>query len=177
MNLRWPSFKFLWLRSICPLMRSRGQQVQKSLNDIFSISTYPFLAHLAQSAKVSYCDRSMSVVRRRVSWVVCRGSCVVNISLNNFSSITNRPFVMKLCRNDPWVTLFYIPATEVNMSINEVKRSISAKIFKRLLLHNHWAIFDETLQEWPSGDLLLNSCYWGQYVYKWGQEVNKCKNL
>ena len=43
------------------------------------IMTLPLLAHLAHSAKVSFWDRAVSVVRRRASCVVRRPSCVNNL--------------------------------------------------------------------------------------------------
>ena len=48
--------------------------------------------------RVSYCDRSLSVVRRRAS-------CVVRklFYLNSFSSETAHWILTKLHRNDPWV--------------------------------------------------------------------------
>jgi len=61
--------------------------------------------------RVSYCDRSLSVVRRRPSCVVrcasCgvrRPSCVVRklFYLNIFSSETTHWILTKLHRNDPW---------------------------------------------------------------------------
>ena len=58
------------------------------------ISAYykePFLAHLAHSAKVSFWDRALSVVRRRASCVVCRAS---TIYLNIFFSDSTGPRVL-----------------------------------------------------------------------------------
>ena len=54
--------------------------------------------------RVSYCDRSLSVVRRRVSCGVRRPSCVVRklFYLNIFSSETAHWILTKLHRNDPW---------------------------------------------------------------------------
>jgi len=55
-----------------------------------------FLAHLSTKCSVSFCDLSMSVVRR---------PCVraSTISLNNISSETAYRILTKLHRNDPWV--------------------------------------------------------------------------
>ena len=54
---------------------------------------------------VSYCDRSLSVVRRRASCGVRRASSVVRklFYLNIFSSETAHWILTKLHRNDPWV--------------------------------------------------------------------------
>jgi len=51
-----------------------------------------FLAHL----RVSYCDRSLSVV-------VCRPSCVNFFFLNIFTSETAHWILTKIHRHDPWV--------------------------------------------------------------------------
>jgi len=55
--------------------------------------------------RVSYCDRSLSVVRRRPSCGVRRPSCVVRklFYLNTFSSETAHWSLTKLHRNDHWV--------------------------------------------------------------------------
>ena len=54
---------------------------------------------------VSYCDRALSVVRRRPSSVVRRASSVVRklFYLNIFFSETTHWILTKLHRNDPWV--------------------------------------------------------------------------
>ena len=53
--------------------------------------------------RVSYCDRPLSVVRRRASSVVRRASSVNLFYLNIFSSKTTHWILTKLHRNDPWV--------------------------------------------------------------------------
>ena len=55
--------------------------------------------------RVSYCDRSLSVVRRRPYSIVRRPSCVVRklLYLNVFSFETAHWILTKLHRNDPWV--------------------------------------------------------------------------
>ena len=55
----------------------------------------PFLAHLAQCAKVRYLGGPVSVVRRRVS-------CVVNIYINIISSETTGQNLTKLNQKHPW---------------------------------------------------------------------------
>jgi len=59
-------------------------------------------------AIVSYCDRSLSVVRRRASCGVRRPSSVVRklFYLNIFSSETAHWILTKLHRNDPWVVSY-----------------------------------------------------------------------
>jgi len=54
---------------------------------------------------LSYCDRALSVVRRRPSSIVRRASSVVRklFYLNIFSSETTNWILTKLHRNDPWV--------------------------------------------------------------------------
>ena len=59
---------------------------------------HTFLAHLAHSAKVSFWDRAVSVVRRRASSVVRRPS---TIYLNIFFSKTTDGKVIKLCIDVP----------------------------------------------------------------------------
>jgi len=59
-----------------------------------------FLAHLSTKCSVSFCDPSMSGVRRP-----CVRPCVrpSTISLNNISSETAYWILTKLHRNDPWL--------------------------------------------------------------------------
>ena len=64
-------------------------------------SSIGFLAHLAHSANVSFCDSPMSYVRRRVSCVVRRASST--FSLNDISSETTGQNFMKLEHKHPWV--------------------------------------------------------------------------
>jgi len=68
------------------------------INHIFSSPEHKVL-------RVSYCDRPLSVVRRRASCVVRRASSVVRklFYLNIFSSETTHWILTKLYRNDPWV--------------------------------------------------------------------------
>jgi len=68
----------------------------------FSINVYIFSSPEHKVLSVSYCDRSLSVVRRRASSVVCRPSCVVRkLFYLNISSKPDHWILTKLHRNDP----------------------------------------------------------------------------
>jgi len=67
---------------------------------ILSIEIMSFLAHLSTKCSVSFCDPSMSGVRRPSVRASVRPS---TISLNNISSVTAYWILTKLHRNDPWV--------------------------------------------------------------------------
>ena len=82
--------------------------------------------------RVSYCDRPLSVVRRRPSSVVRK-----LFYLNIFSSETTHWILTKLHRNDPW----WSPTKVVQMVLNGcISRSWGQKvgfqnaIFKNLLV-------------------------------------------
>jgi len=63
------------------------------------------IAHLSTKCSVSFCDPSMSGVRRPSSVRACVCACVraSTISLNNIFSETAYWILTKLFRNDPWV--------------------------------------------------------------------------
>jgi len=68
------------------------------LSDTTNLSVVVFSSPEHKVLRVSYCDRPLSVVRRRAS-------CVVRklFYLNIFSSETTHWILTKLHRNDPWV--------------------------------------------------------------------------
>ena len=78
---------------------------EESFN-LMSFRAYSFFSSPEHKVlRVSYCDRPLSVVRRRASCVVRRASCVVRklFYLNIFSSETTHWIWTKLHRNDSWV--------------------------------------------------------------------------
>jgi len=113
--------------------------------------------------RVSYCDRSLSVVRRP--------SCVVRnfFYLNIFSSDTAHWILTKLHRNDPWVVPYqscvqFVPVGCISRSQGQ-KIGFQNAIFKNLLVWNYKA---QSSHNWyiasSRGPLpkLFKLCRWGQ---------------
>ena len=109
--------------------------------------------------KVSYCDRSLSVVRSAFGF---RRQLFPS---NDISSLTTWPILIKLHRDDPWMVPFHYCSKKWIPCRTLVSMATERKNLKNLLDKNHSA---ESLDIWcvalPNGPLprLLKLCPWGQ---------------
>jgi len=94
----WTSLQFILLHHALHIL----------CNDICTQRHSVFLAHLSTKCSVSFCDPSMSGVRRPSSVRPCVRASVrpSTISLNYISSKTAYWILTKPHRNDPWVVLY-----------------------------------------------------------------------